>query len=88
MKIFIKNCFRKLSEFLSFPHNIRNELLTNKQNNLLNILVKKINSTDTKNSKKLKTHKSFSKNVGFLIKNKKLANFLRINIIQNISMKI
>ena len=50
----------------------------------MNILVKKINATDFKNSKKLKTHKSFSKNVGFLIKNKKLANFLRINIIQNI----
>lgn len=84
MKIFIKNCLRKLSEFLSFPHNIRNELLTYKQNNLLNILVKKINIADFKNSKKLKTHKSFSKNIGFFIKNKKLANFLRINIIQNI----
>jgi hypothetical protein len=80
----IRNNLRKLSEFLSFPHNMKYETLTNKQNYLLNFLAKKINSKKNENLKKLKTHEYFNKKVEFFIKNKKLDNFLRINIIQNI----
>ncbi len=74
---------RTLFEYLSFPHNIRKEKLSDHQFKIINELESMIHHEEDGNSNnKLKTHKIFSENVYSLIKEKKLDNFLRQGFIQ------
>ena len=75
---------RFLLTFLSFPQNLRKEVLTDKQKNLIKQLELNadllIKSGDK--FKKMNTHKVFSNSVLSLIKSGNLKNFLRKGFIQ------
>ena len=74
------NTLKKISEYLSFPTNLREEKLSNKQIYIQEDLSKYLKKK--KNKEILKTHKIFSSEVFNIIKQKKLKNFLRLNFIQ------
>ena len=82
MKIF-NNIVRKLIIYLSFPDNLKDEILSAKQLEIIddiNLRLKKLIKKNTKN--KLETHKIFSENVFSIIYKKDLKNFLRKPFIQ------
>ena len=82
MKI-INNIIRKLMIYLSFPDNLKKEVLSNHQLKTIDeVNIKLENIVNEKLDNKLKTHKIFSENVFSLIKNKNLDNFLRKSFIQ------
>ena len=80
---FLIGLARTLFEYLSFPHNLRREKLSNHQIKIINEINTMLNYKEDENSNnKLKTHILFSKTVDTLIKEKKLDNFLRQGFIQ------
>lgn len=79
----INNIIRKLLIYLSFPNNLKKEVLSNLQLKTIDeVHIKLENLLDETFDNKLKTHKIFSENVFSLIKNKNLDNFLRKSFIQ------
>ncbi len=79
----INNIIRKLMIYLSFPDNLKKEVLSNHQLKTIDeVYIKLENIVNEKFDNKLKTHKIFSENVFSLIKNKNLDNFLRKSFIQ------
>lgn len=79
----IENLLRKLFIYISFPHNLKKEKISDYQIKIIDELNIKIKNLIIKNSDtKLKTHKIFSETVLSLIHKKKLSNFLREPFIQ------
>ena len=79
----IENLLRKLFIYISFPHNLKKEKISDYQIKIIDELNIKIKNLIIKNSdNKLKTHKIFSETVLSLIHKEKLSNFLREPFIQ------
>lgn len=82
----LSNFLRFLITFLSFPHNLKDEKINNKQNGLIDELYDKskliLKDVKRYEKNKLITHKKFSNSLLSLFINKKLKNFLRIGFIQ------
>ena len=79
----INNIIRKLLIYLSFPNNLKKEVLSNYQLKTIDEVYTKLEYLVNETfDNKLKTHKTFSENVFSLIKNKNLDNFLRKSFIQ------
>ena len=71
---------KKILEYLSFPSNLRYETMSKRQINIQNKLAEE--KIFNKDINSLKTHKVFSNNIFYLLKEKSLKNFLRKDFIQ------
>tara|TARA_B100000035_G_scaffold288880_1_gene274852 strand:+ start:836 stop:1807 length:972 start_codon:yes stop_codon:yes gene_type:complete len=83
----VTDILRNLIIYLSFPNNLKKEKLSNLQIKIIdeiNARLKNLsnNLDNSENNHKLNTHKIFSESVYYLIKKKKLNNFLRKGFIQ------
>ncbi len=80
----LNNSIRFLITYLSYPHNIKKEILSENQKDLIKQLkIKADELIKSKNNyKKMTTHKIFSNSVLSLIQSGNLANFLRQSFIQ------